>query len=96
MKNKVLLRIPSAKERQHKGIIIPSTVESLGEKYLIGEVIEIGDPKQFKKGEDYFPIECEVGDKVLVGKFAGTRLHVDEKLHMVIEATEILAIITEE
>jgi len=94
MKNRVLLRIPSAKERQHKGIIIPSTVDT-GEKYLIGQVIEIGESKDFKNGGS-FPIEFEIGDKVLVGKFAGTRLHIDDKLHMTVDFKEILGILIEE
>ena len=94
MKNRVLLRIPSAKERQHKGIIIPATVDT-GEKYLIGEVIEIGPPKEFEDGTT-FPIEFSIGDKVLVGKFAGTRLHIDDKLHMTVEFKEILGVLTEE
>lgn len=94
MKNRVLLRIPSAKERQHKGIIIPSTVDT-GEKYLIGQVIAIGPPKEFKNGT-LFPLTFEPGDKVLVGKFAGTRLHIDDKLHMTVDFKEILGVLIEE
>lgn len=92
LKNKILLRIPSTKERQVGSIIIPSHV-SLGEKYLIGQVIEIGDSKDYPDGTK-FTIECEVGDKVVVGKFAGTRLNIDDKLHMLIEAKEILAVLS--
>lgn len=94
MKNKVLLRIPSAAERKVGHIIIPSHV-SMGEKHLVGEVIEIGPPKVFNNGS-FLPIEVEIGDKVVVGQFAGTRLHIDDKLHMTVDATEIMAIITEE
>lgn len=93
LKNKVLLRIPSTQERRVGSIIIPSTV-SMGEKYLVGQVIEIGEGKEFPDGTK-FPMELCVGDKVVVGKFAGTRLNIDDKLHMIVEVSEIMAVFSE-
>lgn len=94
MKNKLLIRIPSAKERKVGNIIIPTTV-SLNEQHLVGEVMEIGEGKTFKKGGNTFPMDYNLGDKVVVGKFAGTRLHIDDKLYMLVDAKEIMGIFSE-
>ena len=52
------------------GIVIPDTVS---EKPMIGEVIEVGPGKTLENGSVVEPA-VKVGDKVLFGKYAGTEV----------------------
>lgn len=95
--DKVLVRIPSTQDRRKGNLIIPASVKSLEDGQIVGEVIAVGLGKyntRLERRED--PPDVEVGDRIIMGKYAGTRLHIDDRLHMVVLKKEILAIITKE
>lgn len=80
---KVLVQPQQAEERTVSGIIIP---DSAKEKPLRGKVVKVGDAKKDE------PMEVNVGDTVLYGKYAGTELNIDGNDYLLISQTDVLFI----
>jgi chaperonin GroES len=40
------------------------------------------------------PLEVKVGDRVLVGKYAGTEIKIDEVEHVIVREDEVLGVIS--
>jgi chaperonin GroES len=76
-------------ERSKGGIIIPDTAK---EKPLAASVIAVGKGKLLDDGK-ILPLEVKEGDKVLVGKYAGTEVKIDGEDHIIAREDEILAIV---
>jgi chaperonin GroES len=86
--DRVLLKRNEPKEEIRGGIYIP---DSAKEKPLEAEVVAVGPGKRGENGE-YQPLTVNVGDRVLVGKYAGTEVKIDDVEHIVLREDEILAI----
>ncbi|MBD3413574.1 MAG: co-chaperone GroES [Candidatus Aminicenantes bacterium] len=84
--DRVLLRRLEEKESKKGGIIIPDTAK---EKPLEAEVVEVG--KGRIEGEKTVPLEVKKGDRVLVGKFSGTEVNIDDTEYLIVREEEILA-----
>jgi len=76
-------------EQQIGGIIIP---DSAKEKPQEAKVIALGTGK---KGEDgkVTPFEVKVGDRVLISKYGGTEVKLDEKKFTLVREDDILGVI---
>jgi len=70
------------------GLYIPDTAK---EKPQQGEVVAVG-PGRVEKGERV-PMELEVGEKVLYGKYSGTEVTVDDEQYLIIKESDVLAVI---
>lgn len=79
---RVLIRPVEEESRTSTGLYIPDTAK---EKPQTGLVIAIGDE------EDDIPVE--VGQKVLFPKYTGTEIKLDGVEHLIMDASDILAII---
>lgn len=86
--DRILVRRVEEKEQVRGGIIIPDTAK---EKPMEGKVIAVGAGK-VEKGERR-PLEVKVGDRVLVGKYAGTEIKIDDVEHIIVREDEVLGII---
>jgi chaperonin GroES len=84
--DRVLLKRLEEKETKKGGIIIPDTAK---EKPLEAEVMEVG--KGRIEGDKVIPLEIKKGDKVLVGKFSGTEVTIDDVEYLIVREEEILA-----
>ncbi|MFW6123747.1 MAG: co-chaperone GroES [Acidobacteriota bacterium] len=84
--DRVLLKRLEEKEDKKGGIIIPDTAK---EKPLEAEVVEVG--KGRLEGEKVVPLEVKKGDRVLVGKFSGTEVNIDDVEYVIVREEEILA-----
>lgn len=82
--NRVLIKPSAAETKTASGIIIPDTAK---EKPLTGQVIAVG------KGIDDKALTVKVDDTVLFGKFVGTEVNLDGTNYLIIEESDILAII---
>lgn len=69
------------------GIVLPDTAK---EEPQFAVVVEIGEKilKNDAKRE-----ELEVGDKVIISKYAGTEVKLDDKKYTVIKFDDILAVV---
>jgi len=74
------------------GIIIPDTAK---EKPMEGEVIAVGPGKMTEDGKRS-PMDVKAGDRVLIGKYAGTEIKIDDEEYVIMREEEILAVLTKE
>ena len=87
--DRVLVKAIEEGEEVKGGIIIP---DSAKEKPTEAEVIALGTGK---KGDDgkVIPFEVKVGDHVIVSKYGGTTIKLDDVEYTVLREDDILAII---
>ncbi len=88
--DRVLVKRVDPEEKVKGGIIIPDTAK---EKPLEGKVVAIGAGRLDDDGKR-IPLEVKVGDRVLIGKYAGTEIKIDEVEHVIIREDEILGVIS--
>ena len=70
-------------------IIIPDTAK---EKSLTADVIAIGSGRVLKDGKK-LPLEVKVGDKVLIGKYSGSEITLDDNKYLILREDDVLGII---
>jgi chaperonin GroES len=88
--DRVLVKRVEAEEKVKGGIIIPDTAK---EKPLEGKVVGIGAGRLDENGKR-IPLEVKVGDRVLIGKYAGTEIKIEDVEHVIVKEDEILGIIS--
>ena len=71
------------------GIIIPDTAK---EKPQQGKVIAVGKGKRTEDGK-LLPLDVKVGDKILVGKYAGTEIKIEGKEFLMMREEDVLGVI---
>jgi chaperonin GroES len=84
--DRILVTRLEAKEAGKSGIIIPDTAK---EKPQEGEVIAVGLGK-IEKGQRV-PIDVEVGDRILFGKYTGSDITIDNQEYLILREEEVLA-----
>jgi len=87
--DRVVLKGWEAEKTTAGGIVIPDTAK---EKPVQAEVVAVGPGKSLDNGE-IRPVTVKPGDKVLVGKYAGTELKLDGVEYVVMREDEIFGII---
>ena len=80
--SRVLVRLVEEPTTTSSGIIIPDTAK---EKPQRGEVVAIGDDEDL--------IKVKPGDIVLYPKYTGTEIEIGGQDHLVLEATDLLAVV---
>ncbi|MBQ2697496.1 MAG: co-chaperone GroES [Clostridia bacterium] len=86
--DKVLIKMIEAEETTKGGIILTSAAK---EKPQVAEVIAAG-PGDTVDGK-LVPMTVEVGQKVIVSKYAGTEIKVDGEDMLIVRQNDILAIV---
>jgi chaperonin GroES len=71
------------------GIVIP---DSATEKPIRGEVLAVGNGKILDNGEKR-PLDINVGDMILFGKYSGTEVKVEGEELLVMREEDIMAVI---
>ncbi|MDH3659911.1 MAG: co-chaperone GroES [Alphaproteobacteria bacterium] len=87
--DRVLLRRVEEEERSAGGVIIPDTAK---EKPMQGEVMAVGPGARSADGE-IVPLDIAVGDHVLIGKWSGTEVKLDGKELLILNESDVLAVI---
>jgi chaperonin GroES len=88
--DRVVIKRLEQEEKTKGGIIIPDTAK---EKPVEGMVVAAGNGKILKNGK-VRPLEVKAGDKVLIGKWAGTEVKLDGVEHVILSEDEILAVMS--
>jgi chaperonin GroES len=89
LNDRVLVKRIEQTEEVRGGLIIPDTAK---EKPQEAEVVAVGPGKLDDDG-DRLPTTVKVGDWVLVGRYAGTDIKLDDEEHTIVREDEILAVI---
>ncbi|MFP4502537.1 MAG: co-chaperone GroES [Candidatus Hydrogenedentota bacterium] len=87
--DRILVKRVEAEETVRGGIIIPETAK---EKPQEGTVVEVGPGKVDDDGKRV-PLEVKKGDRILMGKYAGTEVKIDGEEHIIMREDDVLAVI---
>ena len=85
--DRILVKRVEPEEKVKGGIIIP---DSAKEKPMEGKVIAVGQGKTDENGKRV-PMEVKNGDRVLIGKYAGTEFKEDDTEYLIVRESDILA-----
>ena len=89
LSDRVLVKRLEAAEEVRGGIIIPDTAK---EKPMQGEVIAVGPGRVNEDGKRTAP-DVKKGQKVLIGKYAGTEVKIEGQEYIILREDDILGIV---
>lgn len=87
--NRVLLQRTEPEEGAKGGIILPDTAKK---KQETARVMAIGPGKKDKTGK-VLPMPVKEGDMVLIDKYSGQEVTLDDEEYVIVRADDIIAII---
>jgi chaperonin GroES len=87
--DRVLVKRMEQQEQVRGGIIIPDTAK---EKPQEAEVIAVGPGKMADDGKRA-AMDVQVGDRVLMGKYSGSEIKLEDNDYVILREDEILAVI---
>jgi len=86
--DRVVVKMVESEETTKSGIVLPGSAK---EKPQVAEIVAVG-PGVVEDGK-VIPMEVKVGDKVLLSKYAGTEVKVDNDEYTILKQSDILAIV---
>ncbi|CCE07279.1 MULTISPECIES: co-chaperone GroES [unclassified Bradyrhizobium] len=89
--DRVVVKRIDAEEKTAGGIIIP---DSAKEKPSQGEVIAVGPGARDESGK-LVPLDVQVGDRVLFGKWSGTEVKIDGQELLIMKESDIMGVLTD-
>jgi chaperonin GroES len=89
LRDLVVIRRVAAEEKTVGGIFIPDTAQ---EKPVEGEVVSAGPGARSEDGKIH-PLDVEVGDRVLFGKWSGTEIKFDGEELIIIKESDLLGVV---
>jgi chaperonin GroES len=89
--DRVVVKRIDAEEKSSGGIIIPDTAK---EKPSQGEVIAVGPGARDETGK-LIPVDVQVGDRVLFGKWSGTEVKIDGEELLIMKESDIMGVLDE-
>jgi chaperonin GroES len=88
--DRILVQYAAEKEQVRGGVIIP---DSAKEKPQEARVIALGTGTKGKNGV-VMAFEVKVGDTVLIGRFAGSEVKLDNETYTLVREDDILGVVT--
>ncbi|MDF2549807.1 MAG: groes1 [Chlamydiales bacterium] len=89
MGDRVLVKRLEAEETLKGGIILPDTAKK---KQETAEVIALGTGKKTKDGKT-IPLPVKVGERILMEKYSGQEIQLEDEEFVIVRADEIIAIV---
>ena len=86
--DRVILKMVEAEETTKSGIILTTSAQ---EKPQVAEVLAVG-PGGLVDGKEVKMV-VKVGDRVIIGKYAGTEVKMDGEECLVVRQSDILALV---
>jgi len=87
--DRVVVKRIDAEDKTAGGIIIPDTAK---EKPSQGEVVAVGSGGRDESGK-LIPIDIQVGDRVLFGKWSGAEIKLDGEDLIIMKESDIMGVI---
>ncbi|MCF6354835.1 MAG: co-chaperone GroES [Candidatus Polarisedimenticolaceae bacterium] len=87
--DRVIVRRKEEERTTAGGIILP---DAATEKPVLGEIMAAGKGKILENG-DVRPLDVQVGDTVLFGKYSGTEVKVDGEDLLVMREEDIMGVV---
>lgn len=90
--DRVLVQVENTEERMTPGgLYIPDTAQVTGNRQA--SVVAVGRGHRDKKGR-VRPLELKVGDRVLIGEYAGAIVEIDGEKLQIVRESEVLGTVT--
>lgn len=89
LQDKVLIKRLEAESTTKGGIVLP---ESAKEKPRRGNIVGLGDGKLLENGQRS-EFQVKIGDQVLFSSYGGTEIKIDGEEFLIMEESDIMAII---
>ena len=89
--DRVVVKRIDAEEKTTGGIIIPDTAK---EKPSQGEIIAVGPGGRDEAGK-LVPLDVQVGNRVLFGKWSGTEVKIDGVEYLIMKESDIMGVLEE-
>ncbi len=90
VEDRVLIKAVEAEEKTKSGIILAAAAQ---EKPQIAEVVAVG-PGGVVDGKEV-KMYLKPGDKIIVGKYAGTQVKIENEEYTLVRQSDVLAIVEE-
>ena len=87
--DRVVAKRIEEEEQVRGGIIIPDTAK---EKPQEAEIIAVG-PGKIQDDGGRAPMDVKEGDKVLIGKYSGSEIKINDEDYVILREDEILAVV---
>ncbi len=87
--DRVLVKRIEPQEQVRGGIIIPDTAK---EKPQEAEVVAVGPGKIQEDGKRQ-PMDVKAGERILIGKYSGSEIKIDDDEYVILREDEILAVV---
>jgi len=87
--DRILVKRVETGEQIRGGIVLPDTAK---EKPQEAEVIAVGEGKYNEEGKR-IKLDVKKGDKILIGKYSGTEIKLDNIEYTILREDEVLAIV---
>ena len=89
LSDRVVVKLVEAEEKTKTGIFLTASAQ---EKPQVAEVVAVGPGARDDNGK-LIPMEVQVGDKVITGKYSGTEVKMDGVEYTIVKQSDILAIV---
>jgi chaperonin GroES len=89
LQDRIIVKRVDEETKTAGGIFIPDTAK---EKPQQGEVVAVGKGKKTEDGK-IIPMDVNVGDKVLFGKYAGTEVKLEGQDFLIMREDDILGVV---
>ena len=89
LQDRIVVKRIEEKETIKGGIIIP---DSAKEKPQEAEVIAVGNGKKTEEGK-IIPLDVKAGEHILLGKYSGTEIKIDNQEYLIIREDEVLGVL---
>lgn len=86
--DRVVIKMIEMEETTRSGIVLPGTAK---EKPQVAEIIAVGPGGNIEGKE--IVMQVKVGDRVLISKYAGTEIKMDNIEYTILKQSDILAIV---
>ena len=86
--DRVVIKMTEMEETTKSGIVLPGSAK---EKPQIAEIVAVG-PGGLVDGKEV-TMQVSVGDKILISKYAGTEIKMDDVEYTILKQSDILAIV---
>lgn len=86
--DRVVVKMVEAEETTKSGIILAGSAK---EKPQVAQIVAVG-PGGMVDGKEV-KMEVKVDDKVLISKYAGTEVKIDEQEYTIVRQSDILAVV---
>ena len=92
--DRLIIRKIEEKERKFGSIFIPQTANEIDTAW-IAEVKAVG-PGRFNESGKFVEVrDIKAGDKIVIGKYTGTKIKIEDQDYYVVRADDVMGIVDE-